>query len=100
MKDKIINIILITLVLLAFFGMVRTLVSTSENTVWRNDNYCEQVFNTSDRGYDKFFGRYCAIVSYENKSVVKYYYTHSQMMDYCGRIGLFELNKWTDKCSN
>lgn len=99
MKRNTLNIILIILLLLAFFGLIRSLVSGVEETVWRNDNYCEAVFNTSARGHDEFFGKFCAVVDYENMSIVKYYYSNSQMMDYCGRIGFFELNKWKDKCS-
>ena len=82
------------------FGLliVRSLISFAEDTDFRNNNFCKLRYGTKERGNEEFFGKFCAEIDYENHKVIKHYYTHKEMMDYCGRIGFWELNKWVDKC--
>lgn len=93
------EIIFSIIIAVLFFMVLRFMVAGMENTVWRNDNFCELKHGLEERGTDSFFGTYCAEIDYENKEVKKIYYTHEEMMDFCGRIGFFEFNKWGDKCS-
>ena len=92
-------IIMVLLLLLLSFSFVRVLVSFQENTIVRNDNYCKLVYNATDSTSEPYFGRYCVTLNHTSKTITKEYYTHEEMMDYCGRIGFWELNKWGDKCS-
>ncbi len=101
-KEQIRNIV--SLIIFVIIGIVLTLflfrimVVFTEETTWRNDNFCELKYGTNERDSEKFFGKFCAEVDYKNYKVIKHYYTHEEMMNYCGRISFWELNKWEGKC--
>ena len=86
-------------VLFMFFLILRGMISYQKDTVWRNEGFCKLKYGTKERGYEQFFGDFCAEVNYENHTIIKHYYTFEEMMDYCGRIKFWELNKWRDRCS-
>lgn len=99
MNKKLETLIIITIALIVFFLVIRLIVSIQEDTPFRNKNFCKQLYGAEDYSSDRYFGNYCVIVNYENRTIVRHYYTHEEMMAYCGRIGFFELNKWNGKCS-
>lgn len=94
------NILPYILIILFFAFLIRAMIVYEKNTVWRNDNFCKLKYHTTERDYDRFFGKYCAVVNYDTKNITKYYYTNKEMYDYCQtNIKLLELNRWGDKCS-
>ena len=99
-KNRLLIIFTIIIMLLFFAFIMRGLTVFSKDTVWRNDNFCKLRYNTTERGAEEIFGKYCAIPDFTTHTLIKYYYNDSEMYNYCEtNIRFFELNKWMDKCS-
>lgn len=85
---------IIILVLLGF----RLMIVGLEDTVHRNNMFCKIQYNLTERGSDKFLGKYCAEVDYNNYNVGRIYYTQEHMMQVCPSIKYFHLSQWNIEC--
>lgn len=95
---KITYFIIIFVICVFFFLLIRFMINfvipfTEEK------NFCEMNYGTKIIDSEPYFGKFCVKPNYQNRTITKYYYTNEDVWNYCGRIGFWELNKWSNKCS-
>lgn len=90
-------ILIISIALLIVFIYARFMVSFIY-TLPDENGFCVLKYDTEERGSEEFFGKYCAIVDYENYSIQKMYYNREEFKDFCVKPRFLEIGKWGSQC--